>query len=183
DRAPAAQRQPGGHADHGLLADADVDEARAEQRRQRTDGGAVLGGHDHDLGPLERQRGEGVGVGVHGGTAHRTTSAGEGSPGGAPWSSRTRASTSSGVKLANQRSARASMLGTPLPRTVAATIAVGRSGAAGRLAKARSRSSKSWPSAARALQPNAASLAPSGSSGVSSSVGALAWQPLRAVTA
>ena len=48
DRDAAAQRQARRHPDHGLLADPDVDEARAQPLGQGPDRGPVLGGHDHD---------------------------------------------------------------------------------------------------------------------------------------
>ena len=47
-RDAAAQGETGRGADQGLLADADIDEARTDARRQPADRRPVLGGHDDD---------------------------------------------------------------------------------------------------------------------------------------
>src|SRR6202011_4764243 len=110
-------------ADHRLLADADVDEAVAQAGGEVTDGGAVLGRHDHDVRVLFGVFPQRAFV-VH--RTHRTISVSEVRVAAAvPWSSERSISISARVKFENHRSARRSMLGSPFPRTVRATTAVG----------------------------------------------------------
>src|SRR5262249_60218573 len=96
-------------------------EARPELVRQRPDGRAVLGGEDDDVLARAGQGEQRLFV-----TRHRTISPApvrRAAP--RPCSSAPSASGSSGGKDANQRSSRASRLGTPRPRTVLASRTVG----------------------------------------------------------
>ena len=116
-------------------------------RGQAADGRAVLRGQDDDVIALAPPGARSV-VLVGGRSSHRTTAAvgRRGRRGRAVQLREQRLDLRGREVAANQRSARASRLGTPLPRTVWAMIAVGRPGARGRRPKAASRAAKSWPS-------------------------------------
>jgi hypothetical protein len=64
-RDPPSEGEARGRADHGLFGDADVDEARPEDRRQVADSGAILGGHDDQSVVVASEVGE-QGLVVHG---------------------------------------------------------------------------------------------------------------------
>src|SRR6185369_3851403 len=120
-RPPPAQSESRRGADQRLLADPHVHEARPERGRQTADRRPVLRRHhDHVVAP-GGERLEGLAV------AHRTILPSvTKSAAPSPCNSRSSSSTSSAVKSANQRSARRSRFGNPLPRTVRATTALGR---------------------------------------------------------
>src|SRR5262249_54077553 len=174
DRHSAAQREAGGGPDARLLGDPEVEESRSEPAGQVPNGRPVLGGHHDDVRVALRDLGQPLFV------RHRTIRVCDARTVSAPpCSSSINAVTSSLVNATNHRSARCSMLGRPLPRTVSATTTDGLPRSIGTQLKRRSIASKSWPSMRAVAQPNAANLASIGSSGTRSSVRTLAWNPLR----
>src|SRR5262249_25055820 len=151
---------------------AHIDEAVAQRLGQAPNCRAVLGRHDDKTLVRKSEVPEGFFVAS---ARHRTTRASEAICAEAPpRSSSTSCSTSSGPKSQNHLSTRPSSAGSPLPRTVCATTAKGWSDPKGRFEKASSRAPKSCPSTDRVAAPNDWNFSSRGSSGMSSSVLALA---------